>query len=546
MAEEHRARSILYRNLVSVPHRNYGPMVSELGLALKEDPDFASRALVYIAQTSKIRDQVDASIIALLQADTAWPEYREAGRCLVLGSDVYDIRPNDISGLQPFRIFRIVEYMASPFIVGSTQKAGEELGRFISAKQARIGEEKLARKLGLDLDSMFFTRDPDHRLASRQTRGIVEDYFAMLERNPVRAEGVVVGSRKAVQRLVKRYRMSDEHFPYIRSLLSSKPPEGSKLAILKAVASEENHVEQARLAMEAVTKHKIPYRIMTSVLPKLSPAVGIVLIQSMSPNEARNSRRWVEESGLLEMPEVKDVYLAKVAQATDSVASLDHRKSAMGQDQDVEAAKQAAKQASVDKEARIERATGLMIDMSDSMGQALVEATRFGERVAPLCDDLMTVLFNAYARHVAPRENTLAGWQQALRGVRPSGMTSMEAGFDLMLKSGFEPDQLVIITDEGENVGRTGGIGSLAQAIRESGLSPHIVILALGRGKAEFPQSLENAGLRVDRFLIKPGDYYAYDQVTQLLGGPAALGIVEQILSIELPWRVQNGQGYAV
>ena len=46
-----------------------------------------------------------------MQASPTFPEYREAGRCLTLGSDVYDVAPDRVAGLPPFRIFRVERHV---------------------------------------------------------------------------------------------------------------------------------------------------------------------------------------------------------------------------------------------------------------------------------------------------------------------------------------------------------------------------------------------------------------------------------------------------
>ncbi|MFX1264586.1 MAG: hypothetical protein ACFFH0_04360, partial [Promethearchaeota archaeon] len=118
MAEEHRARNILFRELTQVPHRVYGPAVSRFREALNSDPDFTARTCTHLCTGgSKIRDQQDVSIITLLQAPNSFPEYREAGRCLMLGRDVYDIEPDDICGIDPFRVFRIDAWLRSPLVL---------------------------------------------------------------------------------------------------------------------------------------------------------------------------------------------------------------------------------------------------------------------------------------------------------------------------------------------------------------------------------------------------------------------------------------------
>lgn len=481
MSEEHRARNILFRQLMAVSHRDYGPMVAAFRQAIADDPDFIARACVHVCTSgSRIRDQQDSAIITLLQSPAHYG-YREAGRCLLLGSDVYEIEPSRVSGLPPFRIFRIER-----FIRGADRKV------------------------------------------PRLMRGMMTDYVRMLEASPLRFDGVALRNRRALKSAYKHYHVKpDERVQAI--LFDNNPPADSKLAVLKQIANEANPRTQARLVIE----HKIPYTVAASVLPKMGAAVAIALVGVMSPQEALNSRAWVERSGILEIPEVRDAYVAKVSQATASVASAEHRESAKGADAEVQAAVEAAKETAVAESKRIERDTLILVDKSGSMNRALEVAQRFGSRIAPLCDgDLMVVAFNDYAQEIEIEDRSLAGWQRAFRGIRAGGPTSMAAGLDLALRGGFMPEQVILITDGGENR------GSFTGTLGRAGLEPHVVVIRLpGECCDVLSRSLDNAGLRYDRFETDGSDYYIFDQVAAILGGPPALSLIEQILAVEMPRR---------
>jgi hypothetical protein len=250
--ETNRARNILYRQLMQVPHRDYAPAVSQFRTALEEDPDFVMRACVYLAMgNTKIRDQEDISIITLLQSPAIYRYAREAGRVLLLGSDFYDIEPAKMSGLPPFRVVRVLQ-----FIAGSDRKV------------------------------------------PRLAKSLATDYVRGLEADPRRFDGVAIRGRKGLKWLYTNYHIKpSERADAI--LFKEQMPEDSSLGVLKQIANSDNVNEQARLVVE----HKIPYRVAISVLPKMNPVVGVALIDAMSPTEALNSRSWVERSGLLEIPE---------------------------------------------------------------------------------------------------------------------------------------------------------------------------------------------------------------------------------------------------
>jgi hypothetical protein len=482
-----RSRSILFAELMKVQHREYAPMVAQLREAIELDPDFIARACVYTATGgSAIRDTVDTAIITLLQASPTFPEYREAGRCLLLGNDVYRIEP-DVSGIEPFRVFRIDD----------------------------------------------FIRKSDRKV-SRLMTNTMKDYLYFLENHPVRFDGVAILNRRALKNVYRHYHVR----PGQRAqaiLFDNNPPADSKLAVLKAIANSQDIHEQVKLVVE----NRIPYMVAASILPKISPAVGIALVEVMSPTEALNSRSWLERSSLLGIQEVKDAYLAKVKKATKSVASAEHRKSAAGADADVDAAISVAKETSVQQAKKIEKATLILVDRSSSMERAIEVAQQFGSRIAPMVSgDLMVVAFHDYAQEIKVTDNTLAGWQTAFRGIRPGGWTSMQAGLDLALHNGFMPEQVVIITDGGENRGNYAM--SLKAYEQRTGYSVHTVIMQIRNrsGMSDLVHNLNSVGIRHDLFETDGSDYYIYDQVAAILGGPPAKTIVERILETELPRRV--------
>lgn len=482
MTEQNRARNILFRQLTTVTHREYAPAVQQFRTAFDEDPDFILRACAYLAYgNTKIRDQEDIAVITLLQAPAMYRKARVAGKAFLLGSDVYHTEP-ELRGLPPYRIFRVLQFIAN-----------------------------------------------SDRKVSRMSRALANDYLNMLEADPMRFDGVAIRSRKDMKWLYAHNHIKpNERAQAV--LFDDNPPADSSLAVLKQIANSNDVNEQARLVID----NKIPYTVAASVLPKMSPVVGVALIEVMTPTQALNSRGWVERSGLLEIQEVKDAFTYKLSQATASVASADHRKSAQGSDEDVQAAIDAAKQKAVEKSDKIESDVLLLVDKSGSMSNAIHTAVEFGSRIAPICSgELMVVAFDSGARliDVHAGEN-LQAWREAFMGIRAGGGTSMQRGLEFAIERGFMPQKIVLITDGDE---MSGSFRMTVERYSQQGVEPSITQITVDAPEQNrLSRAMEQSHLRYDQFVYS-GDYYIFDQVVSLLAGAPVKSLIETILETELP-----------
>lgn len=485
-----RARSLALRSLMKVAHREYAPAVTELREAIEHDPDLISRFCVFLALGgTAIRDQIDVALITLLQAAAGFPEYREAGKLLLLGSDVYDVAEpyQDLTALPPFRIFRIAQFI-----------------------------------------------DQSDRKVARLLKSAMRDYIGALEQDVQRFDSVALLNRTNLRWAYKRFHIK----PSDRAqaiLFDNNPPTDSKFAAIKQIVAEPDIAKKAALIVEA----KIPYRIASTLIPKMDATAGIALVAAMSPTEALNSRKWVESSGLLTMPEVKQLYLSKIAKATKSVASADHRASAQGVDEEVEAAVQSAKQTATEQEQRIASNLLLLVDISGSMTPAIDIAVKFGARIAPLCDgDLMVIAHNTEGRIVdvpADQRDQLGAWEQAFKGIRAGGGTAHQRGLTKALEAGFVPQSIVLVTDGGER--QLNFTQNLENFAANTGFEPHVVMIRVDGDPNYLGERLSQSSIRYDE-LYFDGDYYLFDQVGAILGGPAAKSLVQRVLDTELPRRV--------
>lgn len=556
MTEVDRIERDLLRTMMEVPHRAYGPMVGTFRDALRQRPNFAACALAYLCLGgTEIRDQVDASIIALIQADASqFPNFREAGRCLLLGHDVYPDIEHDggrIAGLEPFRVLRVWHYMTSPYICRLTVDgqrheierfpgevaARSKLGRIVN----RLNDEKNKRRQALNLGDRTLTaadfdleHDRDHVRAHNMVRSIMVDWFGSLNESPRRADGAVLFNRKTMRRAWKYHHFAPRQFPYLHDLLFGDPPEGSKLDVIKQIAALANDPRgQATLAIE----NHIPLDVLVSVTGKAHPILGAMLIERMTPTQALNSQAWVVRSGLLAVPALRAAFEEKVAQATRSAASAMHRESAQTDDEGLKAARAKAIEGAVKRQKEIVGPLLILVDESGTMRESLRAACEFAARTAVrTVEGRMIVGFNSRAWEVEVVGDSFADHQRAFAGERPGGRTSPAAGLEYALRHGFQPVRILLFTDCGENTGDFAR--THARAADSLGHEPQVVIVKLPGDDDSLTSRLNREGIAYDLFEVRqPGDYSIFDNVINVLTGRGPVSIVETIRETRLPKR---------
>lgn len=543
----------LWRQMTQIPHRAYGSIVATFRAAIADNPDFSARAMVYLFKTSKIRDQQDAAVIAMLGARSntggAYAQYRQAGKAMLFGKSVYNIQPDGPWGLEPYRILRIVRFMASPFVV---TRGNEELERFHTEKAAFAalptiarremtkanrkwrpgpddGDEALVRRLGLTVG-----KDLDHIKSVRLMQTAVKDYLNALHANPDWWLAVEFQNREALHSLYFNKSATPRGFKppdWVNGIVfHGKYPMGTKQAAIKAIAQSDD----PEVWFQMATEYRLDDRILSSVLPNTTEA-KMVRVSVMTPNQVRNSN-WIERDGLLEIPEIKAAVLEKLAQATDSSGAFE-RKSAQFKDADVAEVSKKARDEAAKSGERIKGSVGVLVDISASMKEALQKGAVIAAQVAANAEDEVWMsFFDDTGRAYNVTGYNLSDIEQITRMLRTGGWTSVRAGFDAMHNKGFTPNKMVIVTDEGENRGR------LSTSLRNTNWEGQISVVRVGQdqytGRA-LSRDLVDKGYHPDIIETQDvEDYLLAEQVAELLGGPAAQTIADKIAATEIPMIV--------
>ena len=102
---------------------------------------------------------------------------------------------------------------------------------------------------------------------------------------------------------------------------------------------------------------------------------------------------------------------------------------------------------------QISRSTALLIDKSGSMNVALEAGKQLGALISAICAaDLYVYAFDSVAYPVKPAgDRTLVDWEKALAGIHAAGDTSCGVALEWMGRKRQWVEQIVMVTDEGEN-----------------------------------------------------------------------------------------------
>src|SRR5205085_4011015 len=101
---------------------------------------------------------------------------------------------------------------------------------------------------------------------------------------------------------------------------------------------------------------------------------------------------------------------------------------------------------------RITRPLALLVDKSGSMDEAIELGKRIGALISAICEkELYVYAFDTMAYPVEPAGNDLASWEKVLKGITAGGGTSCGVALEYMRRKRQYVEQIILVTDEGEN-----------------------------------------------------------------------------------------------
>ncbi|GAB4190341.1 MAG: hypothetical protein Fur006_32350 [Coleofasciculaceae cyanobacterium] len=474
----------MLNSLLTTPHRELGK-VAELHKTMVElDPIFYGHLAVWYQRHGEVRDHKEVFVGNLLTSQLT--EHRGAGFVM-------------LQQFPPYQVARIVDFM-------------------------KQHQQKVPRS----------------------ARTAVRRYLQAREKNAEFFDRAAVRGRKAMKHLYASLHIK----PNQRAnavLFQETPPADSLAFALKQLAKAETSEAQAQL----IAEHEIPYTVAIGAVKQLTPEVMVALIKAMSPQEVINNLNSLKKRGAMDNAEVKVLIEAKLQEAATSVkrscpegnrvSAFKAMKAAEVANVDEATAAQLEKvvDEQVQKRGKITKPTALLVDKSSSMTQALEVGKQIAALISGISDtSLFVYAFNEKAQPVTAQGKALSDWEKAFQNIFPSGMTSIGAGLDMLQKQKQSVEQIIIVTDEGENSAPF-FTKVYPDYCKELSVFPNVVIVKVGNYSNYLERQLQQNQVAFETFTFA-GDYYSLPNLVPMLSRPSRLELLMEILETPLPVRDDN------
>ncbi|QBD82681.1 hypothetical protein EPA93_44625 [Ktedonosporobacter rubrisoli] len=480
MAETHEqdVRVQILNSFLTTPHRKLEELAPLHTSALERDPLFYGHLALWYFDKGEVRDHKTLFVAHL--ATCNFSEFREVGWVL-------------LQKLAPFEVSRVLNH--SKRVLG-----------------------KVPRSL----------------------KSAIAHYLKTRENNPRQFDGAALRARNDLKHLYASLHLKPG--PRAQAILFAKqPPADSELAALKRLARAESSEEQALIILDS----KLPYTTAIGAIKHITPALLVALINAMSPQEVINNMAALKRRGAFDDNEVKALIKQKLAEAAGDkrVSTLKAKKAieVARLDTETERTLNEISDKRVAAKVEIKRPTALFVDKSSSMTNAIEVA----KQLAALISAVINADFRVYAFDTAAfeikaraRQNerpVLSDWEQAFKFIKANGSTSIGAPLKRMYLDKIYTEQIIIVTDEGENSAPY--FRSVwSDYTKEMQSTPAVIIVQVDSDYNRFSEDLQKEGIEVVKYKFA-GDYYSLPNVLNLLAAPSKGELVDLIMRYELPQR---------
>jgi hypothetical protein len=504
-------RLALLNSLLTTPHRQLAQIWPVHQDIVAKDPRFYVRLGAWYADHGDVRDHKEMFIITLILSN--FEGHRDVGLAM-------------LRALPPYEVVRVLD-----FIHGrkKTKKVrAKKASREPKASRERKRPEEAPAQTVVEDFGLF--RNPPRALKTEITR-----YLREREADAEWFDGSVLVARKAIKRLYALLHVK----PGARAqqiLFDEDPPADSRLAALRKLARAKTPVEQAR----AIIDNRIPYRVAATVVQQMTPTVLLALIDVMSPQELINNLAALKRRGAMDNPDLKALIEQKLESAKTgtrvSAFKAEEAMKAADLSQEVKKKLEQVADAQVKAKGRIARPTALFIDKSGSMELAIELGKRLGAMISAVCEkELYVFAFDTLAYPIERGGDDLASWERALKGITAGGGTSCGVGLDFMLRKKQYVEQIIVVTDEGENTAPL-FVDTLRKYREALKADPNVCFVRTPGASTQLELQCQQAGVLCDAFQFT-GDYYALPNLVPLLARPSKLELLMEIMDYPLPKR---------
>lgn len=559
----------IFNTLLKTPHRSVDEILEIHRQQMERDPFLYGCLATHAVHHGEcaVRDTQEIFLATLFVSE--FSEHREAAWHM-------------FQDLPPYRARRVVQYVtgwAKVVTHTSQDKAMPTNGKFgvtyarhkysknhsdaaKRGKQIKSRVQKLGRKLRgrlkttaaeITIDQYLVKHKGHGRSMNRVLRGAIKNFLAYREETEGMIEGAIIRMRSALRFLYAKAHLvpggSDDHW-INRCLFHNEAPEGSRIEALKKLVASNDPAEQAEIIMEA----KLPYPTVRSMVKTITPSVLIALIDAMSPQELLANLATLKREGGFNNPEIKELIQSKIRDvqkvkkskvdalkgdiAVAAVADLDEETKKLVQD---------ATDAQLKLHGKIGVPTALVIDKSASMGQAIELGKQLGAAIAQAAGDNFAACYLFDYNPVRVRwtkadgdQGLFSAWKKKLAMHCCGGATNLGGVLRSMINENVRAEQIVIITDEGEN-GHPEFHELLPEYKAKFGLMPDIVIVRMGRhavyNRNRVVNNCQQAGATVNAVDVQDIDKISIPNLIQLLSKKSIFDLVQEILQLPLPTK---------
>jgi hypothetical protein len=524
--KEQDLRLDILNTLLTTPHRELEkiwPIHCDL---VAKDPRFYVCLAAWYQDNGDVRDHKEMFIVNLVLSD--FPGHRDVGLAM-------------LRGLPPYQVLRVVDFIggrkktrrirkgeAQKALAQASKRARQSAARrlFGSAKQ----EEATVAEPSTITDEFGLFRNIPRAMKTEITR-----YLREREADAEWFDGSVLSARKAMKRLYALLHVKPSERAQ-KILFDDDPPADSRLYALRELAAAENPANQAK----AIVEHRIPYRVAATVIRQMTPTVLVALIEQMSAQELINSLGALKRRGALDVPEIKSLVEAKLADAKTAkrVSALKAEKAieAAGVSDEMQKALEEVADTQIKAKGRIARPTALLIDKSSSMEQAIKLGKQIGAMISAICEsDLYTYAFDTMAYEITPQGDDLVSWERAMAGITAGGCTSCGVALKYLERKLQYVEQIIMISDEQQNTAPP-FVPALREYREALKANPSVVIVRTPGGTDYVEKQCRQEGVQVDVFHFT-GDYYSLPNLVPMLSRPSKMELLMEIMDYPLPER---------